>query len=55
MLETVLLIAAAGWSACALGSVLIAGRQALDIPLLAMLLLLGPLGLLFVAHLKLSR
>ena len=54
-LLTVLLIAAAGWAASALLAAVLAGRQALDISILGMLLLLGPTGLGYVIYLRFIR
>lgn len=51
----VVLVAVAIWIAAALGAALIAGRQALSISILVMLLVLGPLGLIFVMNLRFRR
>ena len=51
----VALVAVAIWIGAALGAALIAGRQALSISIVVMLLVLGPLGLIFVINLRFRR
>ena len=51
----VVLVAVAIWIGAALGAALISGRQALSISILVMLLVLGPLGLIFVINLRFRR
>ena len=53
--DALLVAAVALWVGAALSAALIAGRQALSISILAMLLLLGPLGLVFVINLRYRR
>ena len=54
-MHDLVVVAVAIWIGAALGAAMIAGHQALSISILAMLLVLGPLGLIFVINLRFRR